>query len=298
MNISQRYRLVSAIFCLSFLFVCLTGCSGKSAPQKVALPPGITIGQISGPGAEAVSKALAGRSSGRGHASVLSGQVSLNSKQGRETESVPEKKPVGQPYQSYQPDPFTKKLWKVDKYDEATMVSDYNLERLSGLLTFDWRLSPSGQSGRVVLDVDRTRGGFLAAKGVAPAMGASRSDMIELDNYLAEELVRLLVLELGRDLGVSDLESASDAWSRKARSHVAAGNWEEARKLWLEILEMNPDYGPAHYNLGLYWEKKRNPEEAWRSYRAAFLSEASPLHRRALSRLTESLAKSGHKMRD
>jgi tetratricopeptide (TPR) repeat protein len=58
-------------------------------------------------------------------------------------------------------------------------------------------------------------------------------------------------------------------------------------------LDQNPDYSPPLYNLGLYWELRKNPEEAWRYYRRAFRADASPLHREALTRLTDTLTKAG-----
>lgn len=272
----------------------------NAAGYDFRLPDGVRIGEISGPGSEQLSRALKKRA-GRGAAEfVLSGQVSLSQASQREKELVPREKAAGPPYEDYLPDPFTGRVWRQEVNPTATALEGFDLERYQGLMILDWTLSAGGRavnSGRTHLDINRTRGGYLAREGLAPplasAKGADRGSDKKFETRLADDLVRQLALDLGRAVTASDLERAGDKWSRRARGLASAGDWEGARKEWEALLEMNPNYGPALYNLGVYWEKAHRPEEALRYYRAAFVSEASVLHRQTLTRLTETLSRAG-----
>ena len=273
----------------------LTGCAGSGGAYK--LPAGVTVGDISGPGQDQLSRALKKRGGGGSAKMILSGQVSLSRQETGERETVPREVAAGPPQAAYQPDPFTGRVWLVEETPMATELDSYDFKRLTGDLIFDWRLTSKtgGQvdSGRVVLNIDRTRGGYLAAQGLAPPLSGSKTKGDDLESRLAGELVRLLTLDLGRYPSASELETGDDSLSRKAKSLASAGNWQEAQALWLELLDQNPRYSPALYNLGLYWERRQDPEEAWRYYRAAFLSDGSDSHRAALTRLTETLSRAG-----
>lgn len=262
------------------------------------LPPGLKIGQISGPGEQQLTRSLKKRTRGGGSQAVLNGRVSFSRDVSGEREIVPEEKPSGEPYLTYEPDPFTSRLWKTEVTPRSATLTPYDLERYVGVMTFDWQLTEAKSganldSGRVTVNIDRTRGGYLAEQGVVPPLKGNSRDEAKFENQLADELVRLLSLDLGRFLTAADLEAASDAWSRKARAAASAGNWDLAKSHWLELLEMNPDYAPALYNLGVYYERQKNPEEAWRYYRQAFVSDGSILHRQAVTRLTEALSRTG-----
>lgn len=283
---------------LCLLLLIASAVPAWAARDNYRLPAGIKVGGISGPGCEELVRVLKSRTGGGGQQGVLSGQVSLVSRMAPERETVALKEPAGEPYEIYKPDDFTTRLWRVEERPMADTTQIFDLERQTGTMVFDWRVtSPEGRlmdQGRVTLDINRSRGGYLASVGVTPPLGGgSRGQAAKFERYLAEELARLLTLDLGWAVSTSNLESGNDKWSREARSLASRGDWEGARRLWLELLDMNSEYGPALYNLGLYYERQKNPEEAWGWYRKAFLSEGSDLHRAALTRLTESLSRSG-----
>ncbi len=83
----------------------------------------------------------------------------------------------------------------------------------------------------------------------------------------------------------NDAETAPDEWSRRAAHLAGRGDWEGARAQWLEALNLNPDFSPALYNLGLYYERRHEPEQALEFFQKAFIANASPRHRSALTRL-------------
>ena len=126
---------------------------------------------------------------------------------------------------------------------------------------------------------------------MVPEISAVKGTDQKFEARLADDLVRLLALNLGRGAKVSELETGKDKWSRRAKSLASSGDWDGAKKEWETLLEMNPKYSPALYNLGIYWERARNPQEALRCYRAAVVNDASILHRAALARLTETLGR-------
>ncbi len=264
------------------------------AGDNFRLSPGISIGEIRGPGREQLTQALKKRTAKGPVTGILSGSLTLDSQTRREKETVPLEKPSGRPYQEYQPDPFTGRMWKYEVTPTEMVLNDYDLERFNGLMTFDWQLfTPAGdltREGRLVLDLNRTRGGYLAAEGLVPPLrGGEAKGARNFEKRLADETVRLLTLDLGRLVTASELESASDSLSRKARNLARRGDWNGARDMWLELLGQNPAYGPALYNLGLYWEREKNPQKALEYYRQAFSSDDSLFHRQAVSRLTEAL---------
>ncbi len=268
-----------------------------SAPGK--LPPGLTVGSITGPGQELLTKALRRHGGGGSGQAVLSGRVSLAQQVAGERENVPVERRTGAaPHPVYEPDPFTHRLWLTEETPTSTKVEAYDLERFTGRLVFDWQVAAVNggevlDSGRVALDLDRTRGGYLADQGLTEPLKGSRSLKAKSEERLMEEVVRLLALDLGRYPSASEIEVGRDPLSHKAKSLAAAGDWEGARVLWLDLLNQNPEYAPPLYNMGLYWERKKNPEEAWRRYKAAFVSDASARHREALTRLTETLSRAG-----
>lgn len=290
-----RLPVVLPLTCLILLILPVS--PSWAARDNHRLPGGVKVGDISGPGCEELTRALK-KKSGGGRQGILSGRVSLVSRMNPERETVPLEEPAGEPYEIYKPDDFTTRLWRVEETPMATRLHNFDLERQAGAMVFDWRVtSPEGRlldQGRVTLDIYRSRGGYLASVGVTPPLGGgNRADIVKFERYLAEEMVRLLTLDLGWAVTAANLESGDDRWSREARGLALSGDWEGARRLWLELLDMNPKYGPALYNLGLYYERRKNPEKAWSYYRQAFLSEGSDLHRAALTRLTESLSRAG-----
>ncbi len=266
------------------------------------LPQGVTIGQISGPGQEYLIKQLEKREGSGPATSLLNGRVTAHSLVRRERETVPLTTPTGEDsYLTYTPNIFTKRLWLIEEEPTREMLEDYELERFLGELTLDWQLVATGggrilAEGQVKVDANRTIGGYLATRGLTPRLESEKKTAAleeKLEKHLIDELVRLLSLDLGRSPNPSEIEVGDDSLSRKAKSLAKDGQWEEARKLWEELLRQNPRYGPPLFNMGLYYEYKQNPEAAWKMYREAFLSEATEEHREALTRLTEALDRAG-----
>ncbi|MDR1044283.1 MAG: hypothetical protein LBP33_04080 [Candidatus Adiutrix sp.] len=283
--------------CLLLLTSFLLAGPARAADGDCRLPPGIGLGSLTGPGSEQLSRLLARRTGGGAGGGLLSGQISLVSRAHGEREAVPLEVKEGRPYPVYRPDPFTGRLWLTEERAGTVDLQSYDLERFTGALVFDWRLlAPGGEllkSGRIALDIDRTRGGYLAEKGLTAPLGSEKQGRRAFKTRLADELVHQLTLDLGRFAPARELENGGHALDRQARRLAMAGDWDGARDLWLELLELNPKYAPALFNLGLYSERQRRPEDAWRYYRAAFLSVGSPKHREALSRLTEALGLAG-----
>lgn len=286
-----------------FLIISLVGLmlvtnSALAADYFFYLPKGIKIGEISGPGHEQLSRALKKRVSQGPTDLILSGRVQLRQNSQKERELVPLPKDSGEPYDDYLPDPFTGRIWRQEVQPTVTTLDAFDLERYLGLMTLKWSLSVAGgsevvEAGQVVLDINRTRGGYLAQEGMVPDLSSAQGTDQKFESRLADDLVRLLALNLGRGAKVSELETGKDKWSRRAKSLAGSGDWDGAKKEWETLLEMNPKYGPALYNLGIYWERARNPEEALRYYRSAFVNDASVRHREALTRLTETLSRAG-----
>jgi tetratricopeptide (TPR) repeat protein len=162
-------------------------------------------------------------------------------------------------------------------------------------LTAEWTVSDREtgaviRAGRTTDVLKRSSGGWLAAQGAAPGDPPSED---EAKRILAEALSGQMVAELGPALSASGLERAGDPQSRKALALAAAGHWEEAAELWREVIALNPDHAAAHYNLGLHHERLGELDEAWASYRLAFLCLGAPIHREALTRLTDALNRQG-----
>ncbi len=287
------FALKLIILCLALASLIAGGCAARQAARPPHLPADLSLGEISGPGAEEIVKILRRYLSGQKGDLVLSGRLSFQDSFNEEREKAAHKVAVGEPREAWLADPFTKKYWLGEETDYEERVDEYKLQRSTGVLIFDWSVGPAGgapsRSGRIELDTDATRGGFLASIGAAPKAAGQISGR-KLAEALGEDLAALLALELGRQLKASDLDWASDAQSRQAHKLAGEGRWDEARDIWLQLLELNPEYGPALYNLALYYEYKGQPQEALAYYQRAFLSDSSSRNRAALTRMTKAVA--------
>lgn len=289
-------RTISATF---LLFTCglflAVACAPAGPDLRLYLPRDLATGQISGPLADELSQALKSRA--RSGEKYLNGQVSFREAVSNEQETVPVKLAAGEPQTVYRADPFTQRLWQVKEAPTQTELQNFTFQRVQGEMLFDWQITDKNgakiDSGRSAVDLNRTFGGFLAARKVAPAVENPEKLAEEARRLLAEEMTQALALDLGREPLSSEIETAPDAWSRLAASLAASGDWEGARAQWEEALDLNPNFAPALYNLGLYCERQQNPEEALLYYQKAFVANGSPLHRAALTRLTESLMRAG-----
>lgn len=287
------FTLKIILLCLALPSFILGGCAARHAARPPQLPADLSLGQITGPGAEEIVKILRRHLNSQKGGRVLSGRLSFQDSFNEEREKVAQKVAVGEPREAWLADPFTKKYWLEEETDYEERENEYKLQRSTGVLIFDWSVGPAGgapsRSGRIELDTDATGGGFLGSIGAAPKAGGRPSGR-KLAEVLGEDLVALLALELGRQLKASDLDWTSDAQSRQAHKLAGEGCWDEARDIWLQLLELNPEYGPALYNLALYYEYKGQPQEALAYYQRAFLSDSSPRNRAALTRLTKAVA--------
>jgi tetratricopeptide (TPR) repeat protein len=171
------------------------------------------------------------------------------------------------------------------------LLETYPLELGQATLEFDWTVVDK-QTGAVITSgitkdtLTRSAGGFLADYGAAARNLPTPSQAIKLmSSALADQLVE----ELGPAFSAADLAAADDSLSKQALALAHKEQWDEAAAIWTELTRLNPQYHPALYNLGLYYEKKGQLETAWSYYRQAFLSHSSNVHRDALTRLTDSL---------
>lgn len=254
----------------ALIAVALFACACASAPKR-RLASDVTVGSFAGAGGAELEAALSAREApGSGRRLKLDGMASLAYETKRTSEKVAEDE---------------------SSFSPAVFESD----TLSSTLTARWTLSDLGtgavvRAGETSDTLKRVAGGWLASQGAAPETVPGEA---EARKILAGALADQIIEEIGPALDASAIERAGDERSKKALSLASAGNWDEAAVLWRELIGLNPDYAAAHYNLGLHHERLGELEEAWASYRLAFLSEAIPLHRSALTRLTDSLERLG-----
>ncbi|MDR1921076.1 MAG: hypothetical protein LBS31_04945 [Candidatus Adiutrix sp.] len=295
----MTYPLARLLAAAGLTLILAAGCSGRPpAYGRPSLRPDITVGLISGAGGEALAQALRRGAKNRDGERVLSGEVTMANETEKDVETVPVVVEKGRAKEVYRADPFTNRLWRVKERTTETEFESHDLERVYSRMIFDWRLTPGDgngpDSGRITLELGRVYGGFLAANKQAPPLKNQNEALTAaMEKELAGVMAHLVVLNLGRHIDAAELEAASDPQSGQARRLAAAGRWDEAKEIWLNLLKLNPKYGPALYNLGLYWEKNLDPQTAWRFYREAFLNDGSPRHRAALTRLTELMDLSG-----
>lgn len=279
------------IFLGLILMAALT-CPPLAEADRISFPPGLVVGTITGPSGEQLTRALRKYESGGPPRATLGGKLGWSQSVVTERETVPVDQPSGQAYELYKPDPFTAKLWLTEETPTKSGLESYELQRFTGSVVFDWQLEgvEKEQKGQATIEVDQIYGGYLAKKGLALSLSQARAGKDELKKRLVKELVLLLLLDLGRHPAAGEIENGSDPLSHQARKLAVSGNWEGARKLWLELLNQNPSYGPPLFNLGLYYELHQQPREAWRYYRAAFSSKATDKRRATLARLTKTLS--------
>jgi tetratricopeptide (TPR) repeat protein len=232
-------------------------------------------GGFSGPAGEELSKALAAKERGGRKSLKLEGHTFLSYQTGSARENV------------------------APDEGAYTAAQAYQSDTVSSTLTARWTLTDMGtgrivKSGETADTLRRAAGGFLASQGAAKEAVPTET---EARGILAQALADQIIEEVGPAWDSSAIERADDERSRKAQQLAMAGRWDEAADLWRELTSLNPAYASAHYNLGLYYERSGQLEEAWASYRRAFLSKGDPHHREALARLTDSLDRLGRRPR-
>ena len=101
-----------------------------------------------------------------------------------------------------------------------------------------------------------------------------------------EMLPQSYVESVTLDIGLGDGPAEQGAWL------ADEGNWEGAARIWSSIPQGHPEYAPALYNLGLYWEAKGTPADflqARELYAQARAVIDQPLYQEALIRIDQRL---------
>jgi hypothetical protein len=262
--------------------------AGCAPPPRRHLEASIAVGAFSGPGGDRLAAELSARSRrSPDPALVLSGTTSFDSSlvPGRERVlAEPPRQAAAAPAPAGPGGPS-------GGWEERTIP----FQSFTATLKADWTLSDPAtgavaRAGTTSDTLRRSAGGWLAEQGAAPEAAPADPEALRL---LSAALADQIIEELGPALDASALGRADDDRSRRALRLAEAGDWGAAAELWEELVALNPEYAPALYNLGLHHERLGELEEAWSFYRRAYLAQSVPLHREALTRLTDSLDRLG-----
>lgn len=278
-------------FSLVWLFF-LVGCA--RLPSKF-LPSQVALGEFTGPGSEALISELSrlaptAESGGHEARLVLSGATNFKF----QTQQVQEKVTISNRYDSAWPKGLPG--WdQVPEKKERYNSKEYPLTLTQASFSVDWTISdPRNQvqvsSGSTMVETKQSHGGYLEKMGLEPTDSLDRDQTLK---SLAQSLADQVMSLIGPAYSSQNLASGKDSLSRKAASLAADGDWAGASSLWLEILGLNPEYGPALFNLGLYHERLGDLDKAWAFYRLAFLSVQSQAYRLALTRTADALENLG-----
>jgi tetratricopeptide (TPR) repeat protein len=112
------------------------------------------------------------------------------------------------------------------------------------------------------------RGSALFSLGRFDEAAASFAKAVELDpNYgQAHFNLALVYIKLGREKEANDaLNAAARAYLASGDEHLKAGELKEAEADFRGLLQIDPDYPPAHLKLGLLYNASRRYDEAVRS---------------------------------
>jgi tetratricopeptide (TPR) repeat protein len=112
------------------------------------------------------------------------------------------------------------------------------------------------------------RGSALFALSRFDAAAASFNKAIELEpNYgQARFNLALALIKLGREREANDaLMAATRAYLASGDAHIKAGELDAAEADFKGLLQIDPDYPPAHLKLGLLYDATRRFDEAVRS---------------------------------
>jgi tetratricopeptide (TPR) repeat protein len=190
---------------------------------------------------------------------------------------------------------------RVDEQDEENLepepwqTEDYPLSLVQATLTLNWTLTEPASgavidAGTCTDHLQRSFGGFLGALGRASQSIPTQENVLAL---MAPGLAEQLIEALGPAYSASALATASDSLSHQAAPLAGNGEWDQAAQIWQKLLQQNPDYTPALYNLGLYHERLGDLDTAWAFYRLAYINTNTWPYRIALTRLADSLERLG-----
>jgi tetratricopeptide (TPR) repeat protein len=260
------------------------------------LPSSLQLGEFVGPGGQEVKNQLQRFTANSdayppGETLVLSGRTSFDLVKDARTEKVNLSPtvtpwPAGLPGREEEP---------TSQSEEEPQLADYSLTLIKAAFRLDWTVAEKNsgavvQVGSLSDSLNRSFGGFLGANGRAAAEVPDQEEIVKL---MAPGLAEQIVETLGPAYSATNLASADDELSRQAAELAAAGDWDGASALWLNILSQNEEYAPALYNLGLHHERKGDLDKAWAFYRLAYLSSNTWTNRIALTRLADSMARLG-----
>jgi hypothetical protein len=272
MSIGHKIWLLPVLLGLiSFL-----GCAPKPVWHSL-LPPGIEVGQFDGPAGEELTAELKRRESPRpasGRTKTLGGTTNFDYRTRQATETV----------------------ITVTKLAEGKRTSEtIPLTAAEARLTAKWTLTPQDSSGQKQTGQteeiwQRSYGGYLAQEGLTDD---TPEEPEKVRQNLARSLAALMVTELGPNHTPYNLARAFDQDSRRAAELADEDRWDEAAVYWQKILEENPGYAPALYNMALYHERSGRLAEAWKYYRLAYRSYSDQQHREALTRATDMMYRLG-----
>jgi hypothetical protein len=281
--------LLAAILAAPLAGLLAGGCASAPTPR---LARDITLGDFRGEGSDELRRALSpAATGGSGARLALSATTAFDysSRPGLETATVTNL--------SHSRWPEGLEGWdQVPKPEPKYRTSEYPLTLIEASLSADWTLTdpqnPSAvaQSGTTRVALKQSGGGFPESQGQGRPAATDRQAAL---NLLAESLADQIVLLIGPDYAASSLAPGKDALSKQALKLATDGDWDGAAAIWLEILTLNPEYGPALFNLGLHHERRGDLDKAWAFYRLAFLSVQTYPYRLALTRTADALEKLG-----
>jgi tetratricopeptide (TPR) repeat protein len=280
----------------------LTSCAARSPARTLA--ENISLGEFHGPGGPELKEALSRISSRAAKAAKapkafkapqsqgglsLSGRCYFDYREEPQSETVIIRE-EGEMVSRSQTDELTGQTWEIRAPEITESPRRYEFTRIQGTMGVNWALrAPDGtvlRQGALEDNLERSYGGYLAQEGAAPKTAPGREAALR---DLSQALSLQLAQELGPSFGPGDLEHTGDALSREALALCRLGDWDQAAALWTELTRQNPEYAPAHYNLGIWHERSARLQEALRSYRQAYLAKPEGRYRLALTRLTDSL---------
>jgi hypothetical protein len=322
---SHPFRL-PALSLLSFLSILfLSACSAESSRLSSLARLGFSLGDFGGSGGAALEEKLSQipPQRGKGAIPVLSGTAlfTTDKKSGEERVVTSEE---GNEYLFWEKDPLTDQVWTVKARVKREVPKNFDFAKVTGTLKVDWELrDPESKAlldqGSDLYYLTRSLGGYLEELKRPEAKASNKpSGTNKIPKYLEtpeetpddptyqairakllDELSRMAADKLSLTLRPESLRLARafDHLSLNAERLAFKGLWEEAAQIWKALLEENPSYHPALYNLGLYHERMGELPEAWSLIRSAFLSSQEILYRDALARLSVLLKQSGSRPR-
>ena len=276
----------------NLLFIILTlcflsACAGSPPTGSYKFRQEIKVGEITGP--QEFADELARRDNNKG-TFTLQGQAQIDFSEKNGAEKVYFTK-SGVKKEILKPDAFTGQLWTVNEPEKIPATESFTLKSMTGELLFHWQLfDETGKkikNGSLKTDYHQLFEGFVLKNNRNIPIGQNEKGAL---GYLSKALADKLVMTLGREPGDLEIESNNEKQTSEAKRLISLGDWEAAKIIWLSLLEQNPGYYPALFNLGLYYEREADLHEAYAYYKKAFLAGGSNKAREALSRIVNGLS--------